>query len=301
VWMLREALSDIQASGHRVVQTVYVQAGSFHRAHGPEEMRPVGESEVVQGVAAMCESGIYGSPTIGAAIVGTADLRHPNIEAVLKAHMRSRNFVGIRMQRRFKCPVLMGLHDHQFDHGIKLMEKFGLSYDVWQTSTEERDYGSVRRVISLARMYPKVTIVLNHLGCAVGPAMSSTELSCWKQDLAELASTCANVVCKVGGIQMPVNGFGFEARDMPIGSEELCKLTLPFYGHAIDCFGPRRCMFESNFPVDKESVSYRVLWNMFKRLATAKQLSEEDKRFIFHDTAARVYKLPLLGAPLSSL
>jgi len=242
----------------------------------------------------MCDSGVYGPVVVGAAIVGTCDLRHPNVEAVLRAHMRSWNFVGIRMQRRLQSPVPRDPEDTAFERGFALLERFGLSYDCWQTSTVERDFESLPRVAALAKAYPGVTIVLNHLGCTVGPDMGAAAFERWKADLSALAFECPNVVCKVGGIQMPVNGFGFEKRAVPVGSEELCSLTLPFYGHAIDCFGPQRCMFESNFPVDKDCVSYRALWNCFKLIAAAKGLSAEDKRYIFHDTAARVYKLPIM-------
>jgi L-fuconolactonase len=250
VWLLHEVLADIQASGHNIVDTVFVQAGAFHRASGPEELRPTGESEFVQGVAAMCESGLYAPPAtvIGAAIVGTCDLRHSNVEAVLRAHMRSRNFRGIRMLRRINPPVPQevagGERDVALDRGFALLERFGLSFDCWQTSGEERDYASVPRVTALARRYPGVTIILNHLGCPVGPAMSADEFAQWRVDLKELAECCPNVVCKVGGIAMPVNGWGWERGARPVTSEEMCEATLPYYGHAIDCFGPERCMFE---------------------------------------------------------
>merc|ERR1712113_1201498 len=128
--------------------------------------------------------------------------------------------------------------------------------------------------------------------------------------MKELAATCPNVVIKVGclthpppdGVAVP-SSWRFTKRDgrkVPIGSEELARLMLPFYGHAIDCFGTSRCMFESNFPVDKDCVSYRVLWNAFKRIAARKGMSATEKRDIFHDTAARVYKLEPIG-PSSSL
>merc|ERR1712110_893317 len=148
--------------------------------------------------------------------------------------MRCRNFVGIRMQRRIHPPVPHGDDDAAFHRGFALLEEFGLSYDCWQTSSAERDFASVRRVTALAKTYPNITIILNHLGCTVGPLMGSAAFEQWRVDLAELASCCPNVVCKLGGIQMPVNGFGLENRTTPVGSAELCQLTLPFYGHAID-------------------------------------------------------------------
>merc|ERR1711870_206366 len=122
-----------------------------------------------------------------------------------------------------------------------------------------------------------------------GPAVEAG----WRVGLAELAQSCPNVVCKVGGIQMVINGFGLEKRTVPIGSAELAELVYPWYSHAIDCFGTERCMFESNFPVDKDSVSYRTLWNTFKRIAAKAGLSEEQKIDMFSKTAIRVYGLQI--------
>ena len=106
-----------------------------------------------------------------------------------------------------------------------------------------------------------------------------------------LGKECPNVNLKVGGIQMEENEFGFQLRETPIDSEDLAQVTMKYYGYAIDCFGPSRCMFESNFPVDKSCVSYRTLWNAFKRIANMKNMTPSDKDAIFHDTACRVYKL----------
>merc|ERR1711871_22566 len=133
---------------------------------------------------------------------------------------------------------------------------------------------AIPRLTSLAREFPNVQIVLNHLGGAVGPKMGGPEIEArWRKDIEELADSCPNVFCKVGGIQMVINGWGLEKRSVPIGSEELCEMMYPWYSHVIQCFGTHRCMFESNFPVDKDCVSYRTLWNTFKRVATKMNLS----------------------------
>ena len=143
----------------------------------------------------------------------------------------------------------------------------------------------------LAEEYPTVTIVLDHLGAAVGPNLSDDEAAKWRADIASIASSCQNVVCKVGGIQMKINGWGWENRATPISSEEIAEATWPWYSHVIECFGPERCMFESNFPVDKDTCSYRTLWNAFKIIANRAGLSEPQKRDIFAETAMRVYSL----------
>ena len=104
---------------------------------------------------------------------------------------------------------------------------------------------------------------------------------------------------KVGGAQQRVGPweppFHMHQRAAPIGSEELCDTLYDFYAHAIEAFGPDRCMFESNFPVDKECVSYRTLWNTFKRIAAKMGLSDGEKAALFSGTAARVYRLPPVG------
>ena len=92
---------------------------------------------------------------------------------------------------------------------------------------------------------------------------------------------------------MPINGWGLDGREAGVGSEELLELVWPFCQHAISCFKPHRCMVESNFPVDKDCVTMRVVYNTFKRAATRLGLSHADKVNLFHDTAARVYGLPL--------
>jgi predicted TIM-barrel fold metal-dependent hydrolase len=154
-------------------------------------------------------------------------------------------------------------------------------------------------IFNTATANPTLTVVVDHCGGAVGPACWRSDSAAhakWKRCLAKLA-TLPNVYMKVGGLQMPLNGFGLapiEGRTgPPVTSDELLKLTFPIYSYVIEQFGPKRCMFESNFPVDKQSVSYCVLWNTFKKVAAKMLLSDEAKRHIFHDTAVNVYKLKL--------
>ena len=153
-------------------------------------------------------------------------------------------------------------------------------------------HSQIPELTDLARALPELTIVLDHFGgpLGIGPYAGRADevFEGWQRSIDDLAS-CPNVVAKLGGINMEINGFGWEKRDRPPGSEELAEATKRYYTHTIDRFGPQRCMFESNFPVDKVSVSYAVLWNSFKRLAAG--FSEADKSALFHDTAARVYKL----------
>jgi predicted TIM-barrel fold metal-dependent hydrolase len=97
------------------------------------------------------------------------------------------------------------------------------------------------------------------------------------------------VVAKLGGLAMPDNGFGWDKRGVQASSDELLAAQRHYYLHMLDCFGPERCMFESNFPVDKPSIAYRSLWNAFKKLTQA--FSETEKDALFYGTAQRVYRL----------
>jgi predicted TIM-barrel fold metal-dependent hydrolase len=110
----------------------------------------------------------------------------------------------------------------------------------------------------------------------------------WQADVSQLAR-CQNVVAKLGGLAMEINGWGWDGRDKPPSSDEIVATHRDYYRHTIDCFGPDRCMFESNFPMDKLSVSYGVLWNAFKKIA--REFSESEKDAMFRGTATRIYNL----------
>ena len=113
-------------------------------------------------------------------------------------------------------------------------------------------------------------------------------LATWRSGITAVA-VCPNVIIKLGGIGMPRYGFDWHAREEPIGSVELAESMAPFMNHCIEQFGPGRSMFESNFPVDKVAYSYNVMYNAFKRLS--KGYSAGERVMMFHDTAARVYRI----------
>jgi len=293
-YLLDELLADT-GSGHRVVATVFVECMAFYRRDGPRELRFVGETEFVQGVAAMAASGRYGETRACAGIVANADLASGDaVRAVLEAHRAAspNRFRGIRhvtacdanlpASHTKPTPGLMA--DASFRAGFRHLGELGLSFDAWLYHPQ------LPELADLARAFPDTTIVLDHLGGPIGvpPYERSAVLPEWRKAIAAVAE-CPNVVVKLGGINMPLNGYGWQDRERPPTSEELAAATRDHYHHAIDVFGPNRCMFESNFPVDKVSCSYAVLWNAFKRLAAG--FSEDEKRALFHDTAARVYRL----------
>jgi predicted TIM-barrel fold metal-dependent hydrolase len=296
-YLLDELLADL-SSGHNVVSTVFVECASMYRAEGPEELKPVGETEFVNGIAAMSASGGYGPVRACAGIVGFADLTlGARVGEVLDLHMaRSDRFRGIRHAAGWDAdPRVRNSHTHPprgllldpaFRDGMKELGRRGLSFEAWLYHPQ------IPELTDLARAHPDVTIVFDHFGgpLGIGPYEGRREeiFDSWRADVAELAR-CPNVHAKLGGLVMPINGFGFHQRDRPATSDQIVEATGRYHRHAIDCFGVERCMFESNFPVDKRSCSYHVLWNAFKKLVA--DASEADKQRLFHDTASEVYRL----------
>lgn len=296
-YLLDELLADT-GSGHNIVSTVFVECLSMYRDNGPEEMRCIGETEFVQGIAAMSASGRYGPTRHAAGIVSRANLAGPNAAQVLEAHIAAspNRFRGVRDAAGWHpSPDIRNSHTSPPEHlfarddfrrGFAHLERLGLTFEAWLYHPQ------IPEATDLARAFPGVTIILNHFGGPLGIGPYKERLSDvfeeWKPAIDELAA-CPNVVVKLGGLNMPINGFGWDKRDTKPGSEELAAATKHYYEHTIDRFGPNRCMFESNFPVDKVSVDYAVLWNAFKRIAAG--FPEDEKDAMFYGTATRVYRL----------
>ena len=296
-YLLEELLQDI-GDDHNIVKTVFVDCRSMYRQGGPEEMRCVGETEFVQGIAAQSASGQYGTTRVAAGIVSHADLTlGAAVAPVLEAHIAAsvNRFRGIRHSTvwddspeitRYMSPPRWLLSDSKFREGFGYLQKYGLSFDAWLY------HHQITELADLARAFPDTTIILDHIGglIGIGPYAGKREeiFQQWKSSIAEI-STCPNVVVKVGGLGMPVCGFGWDERTLPPDSTELAEATAPYYLWCIEKFGVNRCMFESNFPVDKASYSYTVMWNAFKRIT--EDFSPTEKAALFHDTAVRVYRL----------
>ncbi len=304
-YLLEELLQDL-GGGHRVIQTVFVECVSMYRKDGPEEMKPVGETEFVQGIAAQSASGNYGPTAVAAGIVSLANLAFgPAVEPVLEAHMAaSRNrFRGIRhasswhthekIRNAHTHPPEGLLLDATFRQGFACLHKLGLSFDAWMYHTQLAD------LVDLAHAFPDATIILDHIGgpLGIGPYAGKRDevMQVWKKGITDLAR-CQNVVVKLGGVTMPMCGFGWHKWEKPPTSEEVARATAPYYLFCIEQFGVDRCMFESNFPVDKASCSYTVLWNSFKRVV--QDFSADERLALFHDTAARSYKIQPATQPL---
>jgi predicted TIM-barrel fold metal-dependent hydrolase len=297
-YLIDEMVEDL-SGGHNVVSTVFIECGAMFKADGPEAFKCVGETEFVNGIAAMSASGSYGRARIAAGIIGTVDLRiGDHAGGVLDAHIAAGGgrFRGIRrgafwhaspdiQNHRTNPPEHLLLRD-DFRAGFKHLAPRKLSFEIWCAHTQLPD------AVSLARAFPDTTIILDHFGgpIGIGPYAGKQEevFAYWKGQIDELAR-CPNVVVKLGGLNMEMNGYGWERRPEPPTSTELAQATRRYFEHTIARFGADRCMFESNFPVDKLSCSYTVLWNAFKRLSQG--YSAAERAALFHGTAARVYRL----------
>ncbi|HVT25437.1 MAG TPA: amidohydrolase family protein [Rhizomicrobium sp.] len=296
-YMMDALLKDI-GSGHKVESTVFVECTAFYNADSVGDLQFVGETEFANGVAAMSASNRYGAVRICEGIVGRADFSTgAAVENVLAAHVRAAadRFRGIRHAAGWDAsPEVGNSHsdpkkglyaDARFREGFAKLEDFNLSFDAWQYHPQ------LPELIDLARAFPNISIVANHVGGLLGTGPYGNRESVfadWKGSIAQLAK-CPNVVMKLGGLGMAMCGFGFHERSAPVTSEELAAAWRPYVETCIEAFGPARCMFESNFPVDKVSCSYTALWNAFKRIS--KGASADEKALLFRDTARRVYRL----------
>jgi predicted TIM-barrel fold metal-dependent hydrolase len=270
----------------------------MYRKDTTKEMSPVGETEFVQGIAAQSASGQYGNTQVAAGIVGFADLALGDaVVPILEAHISaSRNrFRGVRnivtwkantdIHSRVKAPHFLA--DTKFRQGFQLLHKYDLSFDTWMYHTQLTD------LVDLARYFPDTKIILDHIGSplGIGPYSGKQDevFQDWKKGITALSS-CPNVYIKLGGLGMPMTGFGWHERPTPPDSKELAVAMEPYYNWCIERFGTSRCMFESNFPMDKISYSYTIIWNAFKLVSRAYSLTE--KGDLFYYTAVRAYRLP---------
>jgi L-fuconolactonase len=301
-YLLDELLADLN-TGHNIVATVFEECHSMYRADGPPEMRAVGETEFVAGIAAMSASGNYGKTRVAAGIVGAADLTLGEaVEPVLVAQLRAGGgrFRGVRHSAGWDGDPIIGNsrpdsepHLYQrpdFRAGLRRLSALGLSFDAWLYHPQLAD------VVDLARAFPATPIVMGHVGGVLGygpyAGRAPAILPEWKASMTELAR-CPNVVVKLGGMVNRGAGFDFHNAPAAPSSEAMAELWRPYIETCIELFGPARCMFESNFPVDKMAVGYAALWNAFKRITRG--ASHDEKLALFSGTATRIYRLAQPG------
>jgi L-fuconolactonase len=301
-YMIDDLLADTN-SGHNIVASVFVQANSMLRDAGPVEMRPVGETEFINGVAAVCASGYCGKTRACSGIVGHANLTlGSHVEPVLAALARAGGdrFRGIRhitawdADTSLNLPAWPGppklLADKTFREGFAVLGRLGLSFDAWIYHPQ------LDELADLARAFPETRIVLNHVGGPLGSGAYQGKredvFPRWAASIKALAAN-QNVYVKVGGLGQIINGLGFNEQSDPPSSEMLAAAFRPYFDTCIEAFGAARSMFESNFPVDKVSYSYPVFWNTCKLMT--KGASSTEKADLFAGTAARFYRLNAIG------
>jgi predicted TIM-barrel fold metal-dependent hydrolase len=286
------------SSGHRVEQTVFMECGAEYRTDGPEPLRSIGEVEFVTEIASRSRDDSQGRATISA-LVSSIDLSLGDaIEEIVLLHEEKSGglFRGVRhvgaCARKGDGLMIAGgaveglYAQPSFREGVRQLGRMGHSFDAWHYHYQIQDF------TELARAVPDTQMVLDHFGTplGVGPHANQREdiYRQWKKDIAEVAR-CENVVAKLGGLAMPDNGFGWLGRDLPPSSDEFVAAQSRYYLDTIECFGPERCMFESNFPVDKMSLSYPILWNGLKKIVH--DFSDDEKDALFSGTASRIYRL----------
>lgn len=296
-----QLLGDIQ-TGHNIIGTVFMECGAFYDASRSEEMKPVGEVEYVNGVAAQSASGLYGNLKACAGIIGHANLLLGDAVArVLEALVSAGNgrFKGIRHQGAWDAdPEVLGppfhapaelYRDAKFREGFSHLGKMGLTFDAWILEPQIPD------VIDLAHAFPDTPICLDHCGTPLGMASYTGKLEerfdIWAGNIRELAK-CENVSVKLGGLAMHNCALPEEGPAAGVGSEELARLWKPYIDRCIDAFGPKRGMFESNYPVDRWGATYPVLWNAFKRITSG--ASADEKAALYAGNAARFYDVEYL-------
>ncbi|MDG2101517.1 MAG: amidohydrolase family protein [Dehalococcoidia bacterium] len=296
-YLLHELLNDI--NDHNVTSTVFIEARAMYSADLEKNYRPVGEVEFVEGLSAASASGIYGKSRASASIIGHANLNLGNkVEPILESLLEAspRRFKGIRHivawddDKKVDSIPVYNLEEQMstknFIDGAKVLSKMGLSFDSWMY------FHQLPQLLNLAKEVPDLPIIVDHIGgiLLIGEYANKKEeiLKIWEKNISDL-SECPNVEIKLGGLGMPITGHDWHLRNTPVGSEELANQMKYYLDYCIEKFGPQRGMFESNFPVDKVSFSYNVLYNAFKRYS--KNYSKSERAAMFHDNAIRFYKV----------
>ena len=300
----RFLVDDLEAAADpalNLVATVVVEGHSMYRRDGAVAFRPVGETEFLNGQAAMAASGLYGRCHAAAAIVAKADLTLGDVvDDLLDAHLAAApcRLRGIRqgaawdpdpsiVGHLFKGGPRLYLSD-AFQAGAKRLAARGLSLDAFVLSPQ------IGEVIALARAVPDLRIILCHAGIPVGigrfEGRQEEHFFAWREAMRGLAQ-CENVAVKLGGLGCFINGFdSYRARPRAT-PEALSADWAPHMHETIALFGADRCMLESNYPVDAGSGDYNTIWRAHQ--ITVSGYSQDERAALFAGTAARLYRLDL--------
>lgn len=303
-YLLEDYLVDLDC-GHDIRASVAVQARAMLRAEGPAELASLGETEFLNGQAAMSASGLYGPDLVAAGIVGHVDLGlGAGLRPVLERHIAAAGglardggrFCGIRQPLAWDrdasllnlaYPTSEVLADSAaFRNGLAMLQDLGLSFEIWAF------YPQLPQLARMARAVPDLPIVVNHLGGVIraGAHAGLDIFADWRQGLAALAA-CPNVKVKLSGLGMRLSAFGLDEGPEPPTSAQLAEIWRPWMMTALELFGPSRCMWGSNFPVDKGSYGMGIGLNAMKRLLS--EASAHDRQDVLWRTAAQHYALPL--------
>lgn len=295
-YLAAELHADVTGS-HNITNTVFVECTFGYFSDGPESLRPVGETRAVAAEAKRLAE--LGSTRLSG-IVGHADMTLGSaIGDVLDAHVDAGAglFRGIRhgtnlsddpaARRGHRKPTPKMMLSPAFADAARELAMRDLTFDAWMY------HDQLHELPVLAAEVPELTIVLNHLGGPLGVGSYAIDppatRAAWADGIAAVAA-CPNVVVKVGGLGMDHQfGTGWTTADTPPSSEEVADHWEPWVHESIERFGPNRVIFESNFPVDRQCLTYPVVWNALQRLAGP--YPKADQSAMFSGTAARVYRV----------
>ena len=295
---------DYLGTRHNVVASIAVEGRSMYRTGGPAEMRSVGETEFLNGQAAMAASGLYGRCLVGAGIIANVDFRlGEKIGALIDAHRAAapQRLRGFRQSALWDAdPSILGdifdggehlYRQDAFVEGFRHFARTDFSFEAFVLAPQLPD------VVHLARLFPDTQIILNHSGQPIGVGAHSGRLGeeypQWRRDMAALAA-CENVSVKLGGLGSYLMGLDSFRSDPPATSDRMATDWAPYVEVAIELFGARRCMFESNRPTD-DTGTFDSLCNAYKKMTAG--CSADERAEIFAGTALRIYRLAIEELP----
>ena len=280
VYLYDDFLRDINKSGHNIIDTVYVQCRYHYKNNVSEEYKCIGETEFADNIAKTSIINKQSNINLCSAIISYTDINLTNnFGNVIEAHKRtSKNFRGIR------CPIPDKFNDDNLNN-FKYLEKQCLLYETYSSNLS-----NLEKVLYLASLNPDLKIIINHFGGII----KNDNIKIWKNYIKSLSNQ-KNIYIKIGGFQQFAQTwndlFSLNYSKPPINSDQLLIYLTPIAKYIISYFDTNRCMFESNYPVDRECISYKILWNTFKKYCIISSCNLTDKKNLFFNTAKNIYKI----------
>ena len=258
-YLLEDYIEDTK--NQNIIKSVHVQAEH-------DDDKPVNETAWLQNLADTHSS------KLPHAIVAFADFSKNNVSEILDAHQEYKNTRGIRQilsynkdEPKYSHATEDFMKNSTWVENFKYIRNRNLSFDIQIYKHQMED------AVNLANKYNDILFILNHTG---EPCYQSKEyIESWEQNMKKLAK-CENVVAKISGLGMFNPNWTIDS-------------TRIFVEKTIQIFGIERCMFASNFPVDKIFNSFDTYWNSFKEIT--KNYSENDKKLLFSSNAEKYYRI----------